>query len=477
MRNILFLILFASAFSIGALAQSGRDIVPAQTTAAQANDGASLEQLFADASGYAKRKFTEYEQKKIRYSESLNLAALSEQKQLAAKYAAIGKTRQNLAGDDFYFLGMLNWMAENLDGAGENLRKFLAAEKAVADTDTQKRQAARAVVAFVAARQKNFDEAEATLADYLKNEPVKLKERALVERELTAAYRAAKDLTRAAPHAEEAYRAAKSLLIENASRARGLNAILDAGFNAFEIYAASGRQNEADRTLEDLRQTAVLIDSIEIYYAAIDAQIKYLIETKRKSDALALFRAALEQATKNFTRKNQQDDLTARLKKREKQYKLLGEPAQEIVDLDRWFPGAPQTFAGLRGKVVLLDFWAMWCAPCIGAFPALTEWQENYKKDGFVIVGLTRYYDRVQTEKVDNAPELARLKEFRIEHNLPYDFAVATTSTSIDAYGAIGLPTTVLIDRKGIVRHIETGTSRSREQDIRRQIEKLLAEK
>ena len=73
---------------------------------------------------------------------------------------------KTLAGEDFYYLGMLHWIAENLDGTAENLRKFIV----IPDADAgRRRQTARSIVVVVLAKQKKLDEAETLLAEYLKN--------------------------------------------------------------------------------------------------------------------------------------------------------------------------------------------------------------------------------------------------------------------------------------------------------------------
>lgn len=156
--------------------------------------------------------------------------------------------------------------------------------------------------------------------------------------------------------------------------------------------------------------------------------------------------------------------------------RLMFKPAPELV-APRWISSEPTKIANLRGKVVLLDFWAMWCSQCQNAFPQWREFQKKFSSRGLEILGVTKLYGRSDTDEgLTRDQELNALRNFKIKHQLNYSIAIGKMDdvTNDELYGIASLPTVVLIDRKGNVRHIKRGVGEYRK--LEKQIEKLINE-
>lgn len=160
---------------------------------------------------------------------------------------------------------------------------------------------------------------------------------------------------------------------------------------------------------------------------------------------------------------------------------LIGKAAPPIT-AEAWVNGKPLSDSDLKGKVVLLDFWAVWCGPCIQTFPHLVEWNEKYADKGLVIIGLTRYYNfkwegdqaaRAEGE-VPHAEEQAMLEKFAAQHGLKHVFAVQTDNELSEFYGVTGIPQAVLIDRQGKVQMVKIGSGDENAKALAAKIEELI---
>jgi cytochrome c biogenesis protein CcdA/thiol-disulfide isomerase/thioredoxin len=144
--------------------------------------------------------------------------------------------------------------------------------------------------------------------------------------------------------------------------------------------------------------------------------------------------------------------------------------APEFVDNQRWFntPGdRPLTLRGLRGRVVLVDFWTYSCINCLRTLPYLNAWDRRYRRDGLTIVGVHSPEFPFEKDASNVAEAIARNG---IRYPVTQDNDLATWT----AYGNQYWPAEYFVDARGRVRYVHFGEGDygKKEQVIRR----LLAE-
>jgi thiol-disulfide isomerase/thioredoxin len=120
--------------------------------------------------------------------------------------------------------------------------------------------------------------------------------------------------------------------------------------------------------------------------------------------------------------------------------------------------------AGLSGKVVLVDFWASWCGPCLRSFPWMNELQQRHAGEGLVIVAVNLDQDRTLAD--------AFIKKLPPKFRVEFDPAgqIATR------FGVEAMPTSFLIDRRGKVRVRHAGFRDAQRAPREQQIQQLLKE-
>jgi cytochrome c biogenesis protein CcmG/thiol:disulfide interchange protein DsbE len=137
--------------------------------------------------------------------------------------------------------------------------------------------------------------------------------------------------------------------------------------------------------------------------------------------------------------------------------KMQGQPAPKLA-LKGWINSKPLTLEHLKGKIVVLDFWATWCGPCIASIPHTNEMMEQYAGKGVVFIGVCA---KRGAEKMGDVVK---------ERGIKYPVAVDTGTNA--AYKANSYPDYYIIDRNGVLRWADIAN-----RDVEKAIKILLEEK
>lgn len=129
------------------------------------------------------------------------------------------------------------------------------------------------------------------------------------------------------------------------------------------------------------------------------------------------------------------------------------EKAPEIRKSSIWINSPPLTLKALKGKVVVIDFWAFDCAPCLETMPHVIQLYDKYAARGLVVIG-------VHTPRTSDEKEVGNVREAVMRLGIRYPVVIDGSHKIFDDYRCDLWPTLFVIDRDGDIRYVHGGIGR-----------------
>jgi thiol-disulfide isomerase/thioredoxin len=142
----------------------------------------------------------------------------------------------------------------------------------------------------------------------------------------------------------------------------------------------------------------------------------------------------------------------------------IGEPLPAVEE-EYLFGVGPRSLAEARGMVVIVEFWATYCDPCLHSFPA---YEEIHRGGGVAVISVA----------LDEPSDVTSdaIKEFAEKAGATFVVLWDRDQSSLDTYGLRKMPTALVLDRQGVLRHVHGGYEASTMVEIQREISALVAE-